>query len=93
MINSLVSLLVGGYILTVIGLGKGPEFLALIKQEKGFIRWLVAIIIVMTVAKYDKRIFAPLVTIVFVAMLLEAQNKGQIKTFLNDFNSLMGYSK
>lgn len=89
MINAVAGLLLGVYLLALIGLGNGVKFIDLIGSERGFIKWLVSVLIVYMIARMNDKIFAPMMGLVFLAMLLEAERQGKISVFFNDINKFL----
>jgi hypothetical protein len=86
--NSIAGLFLGGYLLAAIGTGNGPNLVSAISDERGFIRWFFALLIIIGVSRYEPKIFAPLMSVVFIAMFLKAQEKGQLTVFFDDFTKL-----
>lgn len=74
MINSAASLFVGAYLLVVVFNGKSVELYELLKGESGYVKWLLAALIVYGLANAEstKEIGRPLAIVAAAALFINA---------------------
>lgn len=90
--NALAALFVSTYLLVVIFKGRGDQLLNELRQESGFVRWFMALTILMVLKKSGNlgEIGDTLIAITFVAMLIVAAQSGGLQTATKQINQLFG---
>ena len=83
-------MLLGGYLLIVAAKGNGDALVATLKEESGFLKWLVAIFLFQTITGYlPGEIASILVVIIVAGGLLQASRTGALETAANTINGYL----
>lgn len=84
--DSIAGILIGVYLLVVIGRSRGADLIELLKGEARFLRWFIAILLLLGLAQYIGKAAAPFMALIFISMALSSQTTGALANALETFN-------
>ena len=87
--DAIAGILAGTFALVVIFRQNGGEFIGLLKQEAGFLKWIIALLILLGIAKHLGKAAAPFVSLLIISMLLSEQASGGLSRAINDMTNIL----